>query len=310
MDHLESFGDLTHARLSVFKYIETFYNPTQLHQTLGYKSPDHFESEYAPASAAQPSPPPVFERFGLSHNETRESLDQMPNIEQNHLLRDRRFHLQRPMEDVYQLHSRQIGGKLRRTAAMVISWLLLPLVAITGLGSARVEGTAQWLFVAGFIFTSLLSLMAIREISRPTNNSVIIVTLDRRTRTATLHGEPTKCPTISVPFCQISAIDIDHDLKQDRQTLRLTIENTAGAASVPVCWTNESFLGAFEGNPLYTLRSQMLSLIDFVPMNVDSLPDPKTGKEVRLLPLPLELRQMLVQTFRRNLDETAKRKHE
>lgn len=27
---------LEEARLSVFKYIETFYNPVRLHQTLGY----------------------------------------------------------------------------------------------------------------------------------------------------------------------------------------------------------------------------------------------------------------------------------
>jgi putative transposase len=45
-------GDLEVARLSVFKYIETFYNPVRLHQTLGYKSPDQFETEYAPVLAA------------------------------------------------------------------------------------------------------------------------------------------------------------------------------------------------------------------------------------------------------------------
>jgi putative transposase len=48
----ESFADLEAARLSVFKYVETFYNPVRLHQTLGYKSPDQFEAEYAPALAA------------------------------------------------------------------------------------------------------------------------------------------------------------------------------------------------------------------------------------------------------------------
>ncbi len=36
------------ARLSVFKYIETFCNPVRLHQTLGYKSLDELEAEYAP----------------------------------------------------------------------------------------------------------------------------------------------------------------------------------------------------------------------------------------------------------------------
>ena len=38
--------------LSVFKYIETFYNPVRLHQTLGYLSPDQYEAENAPAVAA------------------------------------------------------------------------------------------------------------------------------------------------------------------------------------------------------------------------------------------------------------------
>ena len=45
-------GTLNDARLSVFKYIETFYNPRRRHQTLGYKSPDQFEAEHAPARAA------------------------------------------------------------------------------------------------------------------------------------------------------------------------------------------------------------------------------------------------------------------
>jgi len=46
------FADLEEARLSVFKYIETFYNPVRLHQTLGYMSPNLFEAEHAPAQAA------------------------------------------------------------------------------------------------------------------------------------------------------------------------------------------------------------------------------------------------------------------
>ena len=37
-DHL-----LDDAKISVFKYIETFYNPVRLHQTLEYQSPDQFE---------------------------------------------------------------------------------------------------------------------------------------------------------------------------------------------------------------------------------------------------------------------------
>jgi len=48
----ESFDDLEAARLSVFKYIETFYNPVRLHQTLGYMPPDKYEAENAPAIAA------------------------------------------------------------------------------------------------------------------------------------------------------------------------------------------------------------------------------------------------------------------
>ncbi len=48
----DSFENLQAARLSVFKYIETFYNPVRLHQTLGYKSPNQFEAVYAPVLAA------------------------------------------------------------------------------------------------------------------------------------------------------------------------------------------------------------------------------------------------------------------
>lgn len=48
----ESFDDLNDARLSVFKYIETFYNRVRIHQTLGYKTPEQFEAENAPVIAA------------------------------------------------------------------------------------------------------------------------------------------------------------------------------------------------------------------------------------------------------------------
>jgi len=48
----ESFANLEEARLSVFKYIETFYNPVRLHQTLGYLSPNQYEADNAPAAAA------------------------------------------------------------------------------------------------------------------------------------------------------------------------------------------------------------------------------------------------------------------
>ena len=46
------YENLEAARRSVFKYIETFYNPERLHQTLDYKSPDQFEADHAPAAAA------------------------------------------------------------------------------------------------------------------------------------------------------------------------------------------------------------------------------------------------------------------
>jgi putative transposase len=48
----ETFANLEEARLSVFKYIETFYNPVRIHQALGYLSPNQFEAEHAPAQAA------------------------------------------------------------------------------------------------------------------------------------------------------------------------------------------------------------------------------------------------------------------
>lgn len=48
----ERFANLEEARLSVFKYIETFYNPIRLHKTLNYLSPDTYEAENAPAVAA------------------------------------------------------------------------------------------------------------------------------------------------------------------------------------------------------------------------------------------------------------------
>jgi len=47
----ETHANLEEARLSVFKYIEVFYNRQRLHQSLGYKTPEQFEAEYAPAVA-------------------------------------------------------------------------------------------------------------------------------------------------------------------------------------------------------------------------------------------------------------------
>jgi putative transposase len=48
----QHFNDLEDARLSVFKYIETFYNPVRIHQTLNYLSPNQYEAVHAPAQAA------------------------------------------------------------------------------------------------------------------------------------------------------------------------------------------------------------------------------------------------------------------
>jgi putative transposase len=48
----EQFANLEEARLSVFRYIETFYNPIRIHETLGYLSPNDYEAENAPAAAA------------------------------------------------------------------------------------------------------------------------------------------------------------------------------------------------------------------------------------------------------------------
>ena len=48
----EQFANLEEARLSVFRYIETFYNSERIHETLGYLSPDAYEAENAPAVAA------------------------------------------------------------------------------------------------------------------------------------------------------------------------------------------------------------------------------------------------------------------
>ena len=42
-NHYE-YADLDEARISVFKYIETFYNNQRIHQTLDYKTPNQFEA--------------------------------------------------------------------------------------------------------------------------------------------------------------------------------------------------------------------------------------------------------------------------
>ena len=48
----EAYATLEDARLSVFRYIETFYNTERIHQALGYQSPNQFEADHAPAQAA------------------------------------------------------------------------------------------------------------------------------------------------------------------------------------------------------------------------------------------------------------------
>ena len=48
----EEFKNLDDARLSVFKYIETFYNSQRIHQTLDYQTPNEVERKYRAALAA------------------------------------------------------------------------------------------------------------------------------------------------------------------------------------------------------------------------------------------------------------------
>lgn len=47
----EEFENLDEARMSVFKYIETFYNSERIHQTLEYQTPDEFERKHRAALA-------------------------------------------------------------------------------------------------------------------------------------------------------------------------------------------------------------------------------------------------------------------
>ena len=48
----ETFADIEDARLSVFRYIETFYNSERIHQTLGYLTPNQFEARHNSSLAA------------------------------------------------------------------------------------------------------------------------------------------------------------------------------------------------------------------------------------------------------------------
>ena len=42
----ETFTDRSEARLSIFRFIEGWYNPDRLHSTIGYLSPVDYEDEY------------------------------------------------------------------------------------------------------------------------------------------------------------------------------------------------------------------------------------------------------------------------
>jgi len=48
----ESFNNVEEARMSVFEYIETFYNTKRIHQSLKYQTPEEFERNYAAKLAA------------------------------------------------------------------------------------------------------------------------------------------------------------------------------------------------------------------------------------------------------------------
>ncbi len=47
-----SYADLQEAKLSVFEYIQTFYNSNRIHQTLGYLTPNQFEKRFQQNLAA------------------------------------------------------------------------------------------------------------------------------------------------------------------------------------------------------------------------------------------------------------------
>jgi len=42
----ETFENIEEARLSVFRYIETFYNTERIHEALGYETPNDFEAQH------------------------------------------------------------------------------------------------------------------------------------------------------------------------------------------------------------------------------------------------------------------------
>jgi putative transposase len=50
----ESYSNRTEARLSLFDYIEGWYNPRRIHSSLDYRSPMNYEEEYYLRERAQP----------------------------------------------------------------------------------------------------------------------------------------------------------------------------------------------------------------------------------------------------------------
>jgi putative transposase len=42
--HYEDYQTRAEARVSIFEYIETFYNPKRRHSSLGYLAPQEFEA--------------------------------------------------------------------------------------------------------------------------------------------------------------------------------------------------------------------------------------------------------------------------
>ena len=52
----ETFVTKTEARLSIFEFIEGWYNPHRIHSSIGYQSPQHYEEEYH-SQSEEPRPP-------------------------------------------------------------------------------------------------------------------------------------------------------------------------------------------------------------------------------------------------------------
>jgi len=63
----ESFSDKSEARLSVFEYIEGWYNPDRLHSSLGYQSPQRYEEEYHSRESARESEEHLGGHFNVAY---------------------------------------------------------------------------------------------------------------------------------------------------------------------------------------------------------------------------------------------------